>query len=61
LEKKKEVLAGVMLADAKKDLPQASALLELLGKDGIFVDHPLRVKSRDVNVKKLEERLLNSA
>ena len=52
-EKKKKVLDI-------KDIPQGDALIDLLQADGIFVDRALEYKSQDINVQKLEERLLNN-
>ena len=46
--------------DDKKELPQNDALIKLLSIDGLFVDSTLLFKNKDINVQKLEERLLNS-
>ncbi len=46
--------------DTKKELPQNDRLIELLEADGIFIDSALLFKNKDINVQKLEERLLNT-
>jgi hypothetical protein len=44
----------------QKDLPQDDALITLLQEDGCFVDSAILFKNKDINIQKLEERLLNS-
>jgi hypothetical protein len=46
--------------DTKKNLPQNDKLIELLYADGLYIDGSLMFKSKDINVQKLEERLLNT-
>jgi len=45
--------------DAFKKLPQNNELLQELERDGVFVDSSQLFKNKDINVQKLEERLLN--
>ena len=42
------------------ELPQHEALIGKLGADGLFIDNSTHFKHEDMNVQKLEERLLNS-
>ena len=46
----------------KKDvvLPQADELVNKTNDDGIYIDGPLLFKNKDMNVQKLEERILNT-
>ena len=46
--------------DSKKALPQNDELIKLLETDGLYIDSSLMFKNKDINVQKLEERLLNS-
>lgn len=46
--------------DNKKQLPQDDTLIRLLQVDGLFVDQTMMFRNKDINVQKLEERLLNS-
>ena len=46
--------------DSKKKLPQNDELIELLYSDGLYIDGSLMFKNKDINVQKLEERLLNT-
>ena len=46
--------------DSKKKLPQNDQLIELLYSDGLYIDGSLEFKNKDINVQKLEERLLNT-
>lgn len=43
-----------------RELPQDSDLIAFLESDGIFIDNAIRAKNEDLNVQKLEERLINS-
>ena len=56
LQRKREV------CDIKdqKEIPQNNKLVEALEADGIFIDSQLMFKNKDINVQKLEERLLNN-
>jgi len=51
----------VRVCNIKKDkpMPQENHLISLLQDDGLFVDSHLIFKNKDINVQKLEERLLN--
>ena len=55
-EEKKKILE---LASDQKPLPQDEALLNSLKSDGCFVDSAILFKNKDINIQKLEERLLN--
>ena len=55
-ERKKKIFK----VDANKTLPQNDALVKLMQSDGLFVDSALLFKNKDINVQKLEERLLNN-
>lgn len=44
----------------QKPLPQDDVLIERLREDGCFVDSAILFKNKDINIQKLEERLLNS-
>jgi len=46
--------------DDKKELPQNQKLIQMLEADGLYIDSALNFKNRDINVQKLEERLLNT-
>lgn len=50
---------NVKKGDDKK-LPQGDDLINRTDQDGIFIDAPLLFKNKDVNVQKLEERILNT-
>lgn len=41
-------------------LPQHDDLVQKLADDGLFIDNPTRFKNEDVNVRKLEGRLLRA-
>lgn len=56
LKRKKDVCS---INDQKK-VPQNNELIDCLEADGIFIDSQLMFKNKDINVQKLEERLLNS-
>lgn len=57
LKDRKMNICGI---DDKKALPQNDELIKFLQTDGIFIDPSLMFKNKDINVQKLEERLLNS-
>ena len=57
LKDRKMEICGI---DNKKVLPQNDELIKFLQTDGIFIDPSLMFKNKDINVQKLEERLLNS-
>ena len=44
----------------QKPLPEDDMLINLLKEDGCFVDSAILFKNKDINIQKLEERLLNS-
>ena len=54
--KKKEICDH----NVAKDLPQNDLLLKKLVDDGLFIDSSTMFKNKDINVQKLEERLLNN-
>ena len=43
-----------------KKLPQNDELLHFLESDGLYIDNSFLAKNSDINVQKLEERLLNN-
>ena len=57
LKDRKRETCGI---DSKKDLPQNDNLIKLLQTDGLYIDSSLMFKNKDINVQKLEERLLNT-
>ena len=56
IDKKKEVCG----LQGERDLPQHDELVRKLEDDGIFIDNSTRFKNEDINVQKLEERLLRA-
>lgn len=44
----------------KQDLPESETLGGLLQVDGIYIDNSFNFKATDINVQKLEERMLNA-
>ena len=57
LKDRKREICGI---DSKKALPQNDELIKFLQTDGLYIDSSLMFKNKDINVQKLEERLLNS-
>ena len=60
MAKKIEYFNIKVRGDADKKLPQGQILIQKTEQDGIFIDAPLEFKNKDVNVQKLEERILNT-
>lgn len=60
MAKKIEYFNIKVKGDADKKLPQGQQLIDKTEEDGIFIDAPLEFKNKDVNVQKLEERILNT-
>jgi hypothetical protein len=60
MAKKLEYFGINLKKDDNKKLPQGDDLINRTDKDGIFIDAPLLFKNKDVNVQKLEERILNT-
>ena len=56
LNETKKKLCGI----EKDNLVQGEELLQFLQSDGIYIDNQFMTKLTDLNVQKLEERLLNN-
>lgn len=58
MQLKKEVLKDVLDVKDASSLPQNEDLIQRLHDDGMYIDSSTMQKHQDINVQKLEERLL---